>query len=52
VQGSEPGQQLQLTVLVDHPQLGRYFDAALVLKRCPDHQQGPNERSGWGNLLR
>ena len=36
LKAAPPGPSLVLSVLVDHPQLGRYFDAQLVARRCGD----------------
>jgi DUF1365 family protein len=48
-----PGEKLQLSVLVDHPQHGRYFDAFLVGRRCKGQAAGArNEEAGLRALLR
>jgi hypothetical protein len=48
-----PSERLQLSVLVDHPQHGRYFDAFLVARRCKDQAAGArNEEAGLRALLR
>jgi hypothetical protein len=39
-------------VLVDHPQLGRYFDAFLLAHRCTEHAGARNEEAGLRTLLR
>jgi hypothetical protein len=41
-----------VSVLVRHPTLGAYFDAHLLLQKCPEHQQCLPEQGGLGSLLR
>lgn len=43
---------LSVSVLVTHPRLGAYFDAHLLLRRCPDDQQCLPEQGGLTALLR
>jgi hypothetical protein len=46
------GPGLSVSVLVRHPTLGAYFDAHLLLQKCPEHQQCLPEQGGLASLLR
>ncbi|WIA12448.1 hypothetical protein OEZ85_012483 [Tetradesmus obliquus] len=46
------GPGLSVSVLVRHPTLGAYFDAHLLLQRCPEQQQCLPEQGGLASLLR
>eukprot|EP01025_Chloroclados_australasicus_P002819 TRINITY_DN10644_c0_g1_i1.p1 TRINITY_DN10644_c0_g1~~TRINITY_DN10644_c0_g1_i1.p1 ORF type:complete len:286 (+),score=16.48 TRINITY_DN10644_c0_g1_i1:70-927(+) len=50
LKASDPGETLSLQVLVDHKQMGRYFDASLVAKRSSNSQT--NENAGLFTFLR
>eukprot|EP00878_Enallax_costatus_P022242 GHUV01023586.1.p2 GENE.GHUV01023586.1~~GHUV01023586.1.p2 ORF type:complete len:128 (+),score=25.45 GHUV01023586.1:897-1280(+) len=47
-----PGAPLNVSVLVSHPEYGKYFDAVLLLKECAADQQCPPEYAGFDSLLR
>jgi hypothetical protein len=46
------GGGLSVSVLVRHPTLGAYFDAHLLLQKCPEQQQCLPEQGGLASLLR
>ena len=56
LEAPNPSASLKLSVLVDHPEMGRFFDARLTARRVPPGPGGRghlrNEAAGLGCLLR